>query len=443
MLKRIDKETVSSIKNDSFRNYAQLITNVEDSTLESIESFGLPLEEKIDVIERKERLARLREKQANFRNDDKSIYINGISDACIACQTGTGSYTSFVSLKCHRDCYFCFNTNQEDYEYYLSNKKDAEKELIQLLDSGYELKHLALTGGEPLLFKEDTVSYFQLAHEKSPESYTRLYTAGDLVTEDVLEKLKAAGLNEIRFSIKMEDHPKRRNRVLRKLALAQKYIPNVLVEMPVIPGTDEDMKELLLTLDGMGIFGINLLEFCFPLENAEAFNEEGLTLKNPPYEVYYNYWYAGGLAVAGSEELCLDLVEFSIDQGLSLGVHYCSLENKFTGQIYQQNHDQKMDSTYEFSTTDYYLKTAKAFGEDINKVKEQLINNDIYFQENDDHHFIQFPASAIHHLEKNDIEIAITSSVVENRMNENVIREVCVDWTTPSLFTNKDITLVV
>ena len=62
----------------------------------------------------------------------------------------------------------------------------------------------------------------------------------------------------------------------------------------------------------MDIFGINLLEFCFPLGNAKAFHERGFNLKNPPYNVYYNYWYAGGLAVAESEQHCLELVDFAM-----------------------------------------------------------------------------------------------------------------------------------
>ena len=57
--------------------------------------------------------------------------------------------------------------------------------------------------------------------------------------------LQKYGLNEIRFSIKMEDSEQKRKHILGKIELAKKYIPNVLVEMPVIPGKLEEMKELL------------------------------------------------------------------------------------------------------------------------------------------------------------------------------------------------------
>ncbi len=78
------------------------------------------------------------------------------------------------------------------------------------------------------------------------------------------------------------------------------------------------MYQLLTQLDDIGIDGINLLEFCFPLTNSEAYQTRGFMLKNPPYEVYYNYWYAGGLAVAQSELACLRVLKFALENQLSI-----------------------------------------------------------------------------------------------------------------------------
>jgi pyruvate formate-lyase activating enzyme-like uncharacterized protein len=108
-----------------------------------------------------------------------------------------------------------------------------------------------------------------------------------------------------------------------------------MVEIPVLPGTLDEMKAVLTELDRLEIFGINLLEFCFPYNNVGIFRQRGYKIKARPYRVLYNYVYGGGLSVAGSEDVCLDLVDCAMDAGLTLGVHYCSLENKHTGQIYQ------------------------------------------------------------------------------------------------------------
>lgn len=440
MIRKITLDTINNIKNRSFLEYAQIYTGREAATLENIESFGVPLEERQPPQKKEEILKKLEKAGAIVRNNRKSVVTTRISSACEACQTGTGSYTTYASLKCHRNCYFCFNPNQDDYEFYKDEKKDIAKELQELVDSGAKLGHLAVTGGEPLLFKDEIVEFFELAKTITPETYTRIYSTGDLLDEDLLLKLKNANLDEFRFSIKMDDSPQKIKHILGKISLAQKYIPQVLVEMPVIPGTVEEMKDLLLELDKIGIFGINLLEFCFPLGNAKEFTDRGFKLKNPPYEIYYNYWYAGGLAVAGSEEACFELVQFALENNLQLGVHYCSLENKFTGQVYQQNFQEKLDDTYIFSDKDFFFKTAKVFGKDIKRVRSILEKRMIPYSENQDYDFIQFSVHAIPALRNRNIEVAISTNVVEHNKGESILREVGLDWTTPDLFELRDVT---
>ena len=439
MITKITKDSLYIIKNSSYLRYAKLFTNIENSTLFNIKAFGLPLEREENGNQNKELREKLRGSEVVFRNNNKSIYANRISSACEACQTGSESYTTFLSMKCHRNCYFCFNENEDSYSHYLNNRRQATEELASLLDHGYNLKHIALTGGEPLLYPEEAIQFFRFAKEKTPESYTRMYTAGDLLTEDILQQLQEASLKEIRFSIKMEDSPQKRNLILGKIKLAKSYVPKVLVEMPVIPGTLEEMKKLLIELDKIGVFGINLLEFCFPLKNPKPFIDRGFSLKNPPYEMYYNYWYAGGLAIAKSEEHCLQLLEFATEEKLKLGVHYCSLENKFTGQVYQQNFDQKLGKTYSFSNRDYYFKTAKIFGKDMRKTVTLLEQNHIPYEVNQQYDFIQFSIESIPYLQAAKVEIAIVSCIVEFENKERLIKEVSVDWTTPALFQLEDV----
>ena len=76
-----------------------------------------------------QKTADLRKTGAQVRNNEKSIYTNRISPSCVACQTGIGSLTFFVSLKCHRDCFYCFNPNQEEYDHYREQTRDTITEL--------------------------------------------------------------------------------------------------------------------------------------------------------------------------------------------------------------------------------------------------------------------------------------------------------------------------
>ena len=223
-----------------------------------------------------------------------------------------------------------------------------------------------------MLQKEEVIRFFQQARQSFPGVYTRLYTCGDHIDRPTLQALKDSGMNEIRFSIRMQDLARGQRHTFEQISLARAYIPHVMVEMPVLPGTLEEMKVVLTELDRLEIFGINLLEFCFPYNNADVYRARGYKIKARPYRVLYNYMYGGGLPVAGSESICLELVEFALDTGLNLGVHYCSLENKHTGQIYQQNAIRPLPKTMVFSQTDYFLKSAKVFGSDIAQVQSFL-----------------------------------------------------------------------
>jgi hypothetical protein len=302
---------------------------------------------------------------------------------------------------------------------------------------GQKFSHLALTGGEPLLHQSDMLEFFHYIRENSPRTHTRLYTSGDFLTRDNLSQLKETGLREIRFSIKMEDPEQLKQEVYERIALAKEYIPDVMVEMPVLPGSLSEMKEVLLELDRIGISGINLLEFCFPYNNAQQFIQRGYKVKNPPFQVLYDYWYAGGLPIAGSEENCLLLLNFALAQKLRLGVHYCSLENKFSSQIYQQN--APFRHTYPcciLSEKDYFLKSAKVFGRDMAPVESFLRKSGLPdYRLDKDNDYLEFSIAYLTELVKPfpDLEVGICYHVVETMDGENLLRELRVDYTTPLL----------
>lgn len=431
----VNEDTLDSIRNPALRSYVEQYVRIYQDFMEQIRQSGIEIDSSREAGQKEARLAALRKRGAVVRNDSKSIYANCISSGCQTCHIGIGRATLFVSLKCHRDCFYCFNPNQENYEYFREHTRDTIAELDALHASNQRIKHLALTGGEPLLHKDETIRFFKHARDHFPGVYTRLYTSGDQVDRMTLQALRDAKLDEIRFSIRMHDLAKGQRHTYDQIALAREYIPHVMVEMPVLPGTLEEMKEVLTELERLEIFGINLLEFCFPLHNADVYREYGYKIKAKPYRVLYNYEYGGGWPVAGSEAVCLGLVEFVLESRLKLGVHYCSLENKNTGQIYQQNSIRPIPKTMFFSQTDYFLKSAKVFGEDIAPVQRffQKIGYKL-FNINKEYNYLEFHVSQIKSLKKFDIEIGLSSNVLESRDGKRYIRELKVELTTPNTF---------
>ena len=392
---------------------------------------GIDLDEKDRAQEEAAALrARLQEKGACFRNGGASIVTGALSDACIACTGGCGSKTFTLSTACNRHCYFCFNANQADYDTSRALKTDWQEELDAFLAKG-DVTHVALTGGEPLLHSHEAVAFFQRAHQSFPQAHLRLYTDGDLLTRDLLEQLRTAGLQELRLSVKLDvlDSPEQQDaaidEALARITQAKCFIRDVMVEMPAIPGTEQAMRKLLLGLDAAGAFGINLLEFGYPMNDWAEFARRGFAVVNPPFPVAYDYEYAAGLPVAGSEALCLRLLEFALDQGLSLGVHYCSLENKHRDQILQQNNQAKLDArTWELDAQDFFYKTIKVFDADVALVKQCLDQQGYPYEQDFEEGCLSFAPRHVQHVAQVPAVFARSYNVVEQKGKSLVIREV-------------------
>lgn len=440
MITDINERTINLVRNPVLRAYAGRYLEIYQNFMQQAAGTGVHIESQDEGAPADLSIDQLKHKGMRVRNDAKSLFINRISPSCQACQTAEGSATFFISLRCHRSCFYCFNPNQEEYEHFQQASRDLKAELDTMKAQGQRLRHIGLTGGEPLLHSREAIEFFQYAKQVFPEAYTRLYTSGDHIDTDILQSLKDAHLDEIRFSIRMHDLAKGRIFTLERIRLAKQYIPSVMVEMPVLPGTLDEMKEILTSLDQAGIFGINLLEFCFPYHNADVFRIKNYRIKARPFRVLYDYWYAGGLPVAGSETVCLALLDFALESKMKMGVHYCSLENKHTGQLYQQNNLASLPKLYRFSKKDYFIKIAKVFGEDIPPVLACLKKNHVDpYQLNQEQDCLEFPVDQIGLLRKLDVEVSLAYYVAENRDGEIVLREVKVDLINPASFRFSDI----
>lgn len=360
--------------NPSLDRALRLYRSIEDDYVRAIEATGaaFALRDE-DRLEARDLLARLEAAGARIRNGGASVSYGFLSTGCVACTSSAASRTYAISNNCHRDCFFCFNPNEEDFAYYCEHEFPWRENLDGLAANGVEPACLALSGGEPLLYFDEACAYFERCRELFPSVHTRIYTSGDLLSTERLARLRAAGLDEIRFSVKQSDPDEMVEKLLGLMREAVAKGFTVMVEMPPIPGTENRMRDLLRRLDDAGVHGINLLEFAYPMWNWQVFASLGLALRNPPSRVLYDYSYAGSLAVDGAEELCLRLMLWAIGEGLSLGLHYCSIENKHRAQVRNINEPHMgIDPRYAFDYGDYFLKAGVVFGPDRRPVRHAL-----------------------------------------------------------------------
>ena len=369
----------------------------------------------------------LESRGAEMRNAGASIRVGWLSKACVEC-TGTGGSETFsTTFKCHRDCYFCFNYNLADYQKFVEEGCPWEDGLEAChKKNGGKMAVVGLTGGEPLLNIDDTIAFLERARELFPQAHKRMYTSGDLLTEDMAARLRDAGLHEIRFSIKQDDKDDVRERVLRNMKMAGNYIEDVMVEMPIVPNTENVMREWMRRFDENGIKGMNLLEFCFPFHSWNEFEKRGFLLRNPPFPVMYDYSYSGGLAISGSEVLSLRLMLWAMDEGLSFGMHYCSLENKHRSEMRQLNERGRgMHPCFTFDTGDFFLKCAKVYGTDRKPAREMLEELGCRdFLENERERSLAFPLRFKDALEASQFEAVTSINVLETDEQGSYLREV-------------------
>lgn len=373
-MRGVTERDARALANADAQTYVEHFVGEYTQLAKTMKRFGVPLAAPdcdADYIAQARR--KLTAAGARMRNDGKSIVYGALSPACERCRTGVRSVSEFISLACNRSCWFCFNPNQYDYDRFRHNRKNWKAELDAFNEQMGGLDFIGLTGGEPMLYPDETLDFFRTARGMSPHAHLRLYTSGLNIDTSFAHKLADAGLNEIRFSIKLDENPASQEAVFDTLRSCVGIIDAVMVEMPVIPGTHDDMARILRALDDAGAFGINLLEFCFPLHNAEAYRARNLSLVAQPYRIPYDYGYAGTLPVAGSEALALQLMLEEIERGTHLGLHYCSLENKNTAQIYEQNAGGKLDiPNYRFSQRTFFYETVRAFDVDAAIAAEML-----------------------------------------------------------------------
>ena len=370
----------------------------------------------------------LREAGAQFKNAGASIVWGWQSKACVECTGNNGSETFSTTFRCHRNCYFCFNYNVADYRKFVregcpwrEGLEDAERRY------GHDgLAVLGLTGGEPLLVLDDSIELLEDARRRFPSAHKRMYTSGDLLTEDGAMRLREAGLDEMRFSVKQDDPLERQERVLAAMEIAKRHIPSLMVEMPIIPNTEERMHELFRRWADIGIDGINLLEFCFPFHSWDEYDKRGFEIRNPPFDVMYDYGYSGGLPVAGSEELCLQLMLWGIQNDMPFGIHYCSLDNKHRSEMRLRNErGANMTPILTFDEGDFFIKCAKVYGDDRDEAFNALTFAGCKnFMPSDDEQSLAFPIKYLSALDGLDVSPAIAYFVLDSDDQGSFVREV-------------------
>jgi len=175
-----------------------------------------------------------------------------------------------------------------------------------------------LTGGDPLVRKERTLETIRtLKREFGEDFHIHLYTSGVTLTEKFLEDLYRAGLDELRL------HPKQSD-LNRLLKIVEKRAANMKIglEIPVLPGDDGSIRELIRRLEGVVDF-LNMNELEFSETNYASLLQRGYELRED--------W----VTAKGSRETALRVLDWCSREKVDLNVHFCpaSAKDKYQSSL--------------------------------------------------------------------------------------------------------------
>ena len=192
------------------------------------------------------------------------------------------------------------------------NKRETRK-LIR--EAEYiEATGAGITGGDPLVVWKRTKNYISLLKDTFGQKFhIHLYTSG-LKNGEFLEDIVSAGLDEVRFHPmpmywdEMESSP-----IYTSVKNVLETSVDVALEIPAIPGMENQIFSLVKWANYIGIKWINLNELEYSERNVDNLKSRSYTVKDDI-----------SAAVKGSQKCANMILTKAAENNLEIGIHYCS-----------------------------------------------------------------------------------------------------------------------
>jgi pyruvate formate-lyase activating enzyme-like uncharacterized protein len=223
----------------------------------------------------------------------------------------------FVTGLCDSGCFYCPLSQEKSNEdvIYADEMIVGNDEDILTESESIGAEGAGLSGGDPLCMLERTLDYIALLKNTHGEQFhIHLYTSQADADREVLNQLRDAGLDEIRF------HPM--NDDWSGVEAAIKLGMTVGIEVPAIPGNRDDLETIAKRAEKMGVSFLNINELESSETNFDALLSQGFKLRS-----------TDSSPILGSAELAREIVEWSSENLDRLSVHYCSAKFKDSVQM--------------------------------------------------------------------------------------------------------------
>ena len=240
------------------------------------------------------------------RCDDIGCWVGRLARGCELCMEGLKT-TVFITGVCPERCYYCpVSPERRGRDVFFVNEvraRSANDVILEAVASGSA--GVGVTGGDPLARLDRTVEVVKALKDFfGSRFHVHLYTSGALLTDEAMEELVNAGLDEVRIHVTGE-------RSWEAVRTALKHPVDVGVENPAIPGMAGELKGVVERAFREGVKFVNLNELEFSEGNMQELLARGFRAGS------------NGVAAAGSREVGVEVVKWVEDEGMDISVHYC------------------------------------------------------------------------------------------------------------------------
>ncbi len=259
--------------------------------------------------------------------DGRTLYVGPderFPAGCRSCLQGTGLSAVRRTNRCDANCPFCYDyghLNEQppigDGLWEIGGGRCYAEDLPLMLKLSNKPTGVAYVYLEPMLEIDQYYPVMRAFREAGVHQH--LYTNGIKCTEDILARLGESGLDEIRFNLGASgasDH------VLRMMAAARRYIPQVGVETPMTPAFEKIFRQKKADILATDLDFINCAELHL--------NENNIV----------NYWgeslyacRAGYISPVWSREITLRMMLQAEAEDWPVVVHDCSNMTKFARDL--------------------------------------------------------------------------------------------------------------
>ena len=230
-----------------------------------------------------------------------------VAKGCEHCINGS-KMVLLVTGQCKWNCYYCpvsLEKKGQDVVYTNEARVYSDEEVLAEAES-IDATGTGITGGDPLLAIDRTLHYIRLLKERfGKDHHIHLYTA--TIDIEKVKMLEEAGLDEIRFHPMIPMWTHMEDTCLKDIVASTGM--DVGIEVPAIPGKEEELGSLVRYADSIGVGFINLNELEFSESNWGMMDQNGYEVKDDISS-----------AVLGSLETAMAVMKAN----KKVNIHFCS-----------------------------------------------------------------------------------------------------------------------